>query len=487
MARRKNKQANGSGSLFKRGGVGKWIASYRDETGKRKTRTTGTTDKQTANRILAKWTADVALRKSGVIDTAAERVSLEGRRPLAEHIDDFEAHLQAKGNGPKYIAKTRRQVESMTQGMGQLADLTPARISAVINSMATAGRGIRSRNEYLIAVKGFARWAWHGGRLNSDPLASMKRLNQDSDRRRVRRPLTAAELAYLLRAVEAAPQWRTFEAHDRAMLYRVAAGTGFRASELRSLRVSDFDLEAPAVTVRAAYSKRRRDDRQPIRRDLADRLREYLAGKRGSDSALHVHDRTAEALRFDLRLARIAWRREAGTWAERRQRAASGFLRHTDSEGRQVDFHALRATYVTLLVKSGATVKQAQTLARHSDPKLTLNTYTTLGISDVTSALDAMPSLEQQQQVDAVAMATGTDDSNAVAARSAYNSNGNAKHSNRVQSLAANVENKPQPWQLRISDKTKEKRNDMQGNADRCANGGGRIRTRDRAIMSRLL
>jgi integrase len=44
---------------------------------------------------------------------------------------------------------------------------------------------------------------------------------------------------------------------DRAMLYRVAVGTGFRANELRSLTPESFDLDAnpPKVTVEAAYSK----------------------------------------------------------------------------------------------------------------------------------------------------------------------------------------------------------------------------------------
>ena len=61
----------------------------------------------------------------------------------------------------------------------------------------------------------------------------------------------------------------------------MAAGTGFRANELRSLTPESFDLDAdpPTVTVQAAYSKRRRDDVQPIRPDLADALRPWLASK----------------------------------------------------------------------------------------------------------------------------------------------------------------------------------------------------------------
>lgn len=44
------------------------------------------------------------------------------------------------------------------------------------------------------------------------------------------------------------------------------------------------------------------------------------------------------------------------------------------SEG-TVDFHALRTTYVTLLDMNGASAKEAQDLARHSTPVITLNSY----------------------------------------------------------------------------------------------------------------
>ncbi len=79
--------------------------------------------------------------------------------------------------------------------------------------------------------------------------------------------------------------------------------------------------------------------------------------------------------------------------SERRERLASDFLVVVDSAGRVADFHALRASYITLLVMSGISVKTAQELARHSDPKLTMNVYTRLGVHDLASALNALPDL----------------------------------------------------------------------------------------------
>ncbi|MFM9996365.1 MAG: tyrosine-type recombinase/integrase [Phycisphaerales bacterium] len=49
--------------------------------------------------------------------------------------------------------------------------------------------------------------------------------------------------------------------------------------------------------------------------------------------------------------------------------------------------HSFRHGYVTALVRSGVPVKAAQRLARHSDPRLTLNVYAHFTIADDRAAL----------------------------------------------------------------------------------------------------
>ena len=46
----------------------------------------------------------------------------------------------------------------------------------------------------------------------------------------------------------------------------------------------------------------------------------------------------------------------------------------TTLEGK-IDFHSLRVTYTSFVIEAGATVKEAQSLARHSTPYLTMNVY----------------------------------------------------------------------------------------------------------------
>jgi hypothetical protein len=52
---------------------------------------------------------------------------------------------------------------------------------------------------------------------------------------------------------------------------------------------------------------------------------------------------------------------------------AAGIPKH--APGGKVDFHAARVAYITLVLESGVSVKEAQVLARHSTPEMTMNVY----------------------------------------------------------------------------------------------------------------
>jgi integrase len=224
-------------------------------------------------------------------------------------------------------------------------------------------------------------------RLLEDPLASLSGFNEKTDRRHVRRVMTREELAYLLPVVEGfTTANHNLPGADRAMLYRLAFGTGFRASELRSLTSASFDLDTdpPTVTVGASYSKRRREDAQPIRRDLAELLRPWLTGRpRNQRLFERLPGNTARMLRTDLAAARIRWIEEAETPAEQSTRKVSDFLAYVDGDGRVCDFHATRHTYISGIVSGGASVKVAQELARHSTGMLTVDRYAHTRLHDL--------------------------------------------------------------------------------------------------------
>lgn len=102
-------------------------------------------------------------------------------------------------------------------------------------------------------------------------------------------------------------------------------------------------------------------------------------------------------LRFDLATARKAWIEEAGDdQDEGKVREASSFLAYRDRNGRVADFHALRHTFITRLVKAGVKPKEAQTLARHSTITLTMDRYAHSGLNDIAAAVESLPSLNRK-------------------------------------------------------------------------------------------
>jgi hypothetical protein len=205
---------------------------------------------------------------------------------------------------------------------------------------------------------------------------------------------------------------------DRAMLYRLAVGSGLRANELRSLTRASFALDGcePTVVVAAAYSKHRRQDVQPIRLDLAAMLAEYLAGKMPNAPAFNMPMawRVVEMFRADLADARTAWlqsRRMPASPRQTHQDALEGeegtFLAYIDAGGRYADFHALRHTFISALASGGVHPKTAQTLARHSTITLTMDRYSHTYRGEAAAALSVLPDLSAP--IREAATATGTD------------------------------------------------------------------------------
>lgn len=76
-------------SVFKRNGKGSWRIQWYDHIGKRREKSSRTTDKRVAERIAAKLEGDKMLRAEGVIDARKDQFSIEDRKPLVDHIEDY--------------------------------------------------------------------------------------------------------------------------------------------------------------------------------------------------------------------------------------------------------------------------------------------------------------------------------------------------------------------------------------------------------------
>jgi integrase len=422
----------------------KWYGRYTDGNGK-PCRVLLSESKETARRMLAKLAGDAQLAGVGIVDPfAAHRGRplgehlgeyaryLAGKGDTSEHVGRARARIRAVLDGCRFRVTDDLQASPVLDFLDRLqecgrerAELPAAKewyakaeMVAVlgIHSASVArmlhcaglegkgngkarryhrevvqtlqdrlgkGAGVTTRNHYLTAVKGFTRWLARDRRIPADPLSHLARQNADVDVRRPRRALPEDLFAGFIEATAAGKPFRGLAGADRLVMYTLAAHTGFRAGELASLSTASFDLDAgqPAVTVEAAYSKRRRRDVQPLRPDVAGMMRPYLAGRPKKEPVWPGtwHKRAAEMIRADLAAAGIPYR---------------------DDDGRYFDFHAMRGQFISMLAARGVHPKVAQALARHSTITLTMDYYTHLDVLDVAGALDKLPGVPGAQGAD---------------------------------------------------------------------------------------
>ncbi len=379
----------------------KWWGRYRDENGDER-RVPLATDRAAAQTMLAGLVKKAERMAAGLEDPFDKHQ----RRPLKDHLDDFIKYLENKATTDSHIKKTKQRALAIIEAckFERINQISPSRVQEYLAQLRANDRSTATSNHYLRAIKMFTRWLVRDCRTNEDRLAHMSRLNEDTDRRRVRRPLSMEEFARLIEAAEVGPSIQCIPGPDRAILYIVGAYTGYRRGEIGSVTTRSFDFESdpPIVTVQAGYSKRRRVDVLPLRRDFAERIQAWLASKPDVSPTEPLFDiadrRTSKMIRKDLEAARTAWIKEGGDdEQERKRREKSSFLAYVDDQGHYADFHALRKTFITNLTRTGAAPKTAQLLARHSDINLTMNTYTMLGVLDQVAAVEALPAVPESK------------------------------------------------------------------------------------------
>jgi len=351
-------------TLRKRGGF--WHYRYVDENGKQRERK-GCPDRRETERLAAAAEAQVARIKGGLIDPKDVRFRDQERRPIKEHLDDFKASLLAKGNTSKHASVTRNRADRVLAlaKVKRLSEIALSTTQEALGEIRAKGSNQETINHHVRAVKAFSRWLWKDKRVREHPLAHLSTASSEADRRRVRRALTVDEARRLIQATENGGVVKGLSGPDRAMIYRIALATGFRASEIASFKGHSFHLDGsePTITVRAAYTKNGKLATQPIPKELAALLRGWQPPK--------LTDRTAEMLRHDLDAAGIPDETHEGV----------------------MDFHALRTSFISHVVSSGASVKTAQTLARHSTPSLTIGLYARTTSAETAKAVEDVAKL----------------------------------------------------------------------------------------------
>ncbi len=325
----------------------RWRFQYTDFLGRRRTGS-GTTNRAETEKLATSVQAEQdAIRKGW---RPAPKVS-DTPRPFAEVVAEYLAWGAAQGGrggrpwGATHDRMRKTHLAWWTEHLDVefLSDLVGSlgKVERALRDLEAEGRSGKTVQNYAEAIGALCDWAVERQYLDSDPLGRLKSFDcTPQDRRRA---MTPEEIQKLLAAC--APQ--------RRLCYEVAFTTGLRARELASLRVRHLDVERRGLVLDAAWTKARRGGFQPVPSWLVDRLAAASTDKAPDDALLYVPTHPARDLADDLAAAGIA------------KRTADGKL----------DFHACRVAYVTFVIEAGATASEAQTLARHATPALTMNVY----------------------------------------------------------------------------------------------------------------
>ncbi len=352
---------------------------------------------------LARWFGGLPTKMQETLAGwgVVEGKAVVGRKSLDKHLEDFAAALVNRGNTVKHASMVTSRATTLFNGCGFKTwnDINADGVERHLAKLRTGDEKLsrQTTNFYLQAAKQFAKWMVAEGRATHSPIDHLKALNVAVDRRHDRRALSVDEIRRLLAATAAGPERYKMPADERSLLYRLAVESGLRSNELRSLTRSSFRFgrKMATVTVEAGSSKRRRRDELPLRPDTAALLQAHLASKHPGAVAFAMprNEVIAKMLRADLAAARDEWLDEAQNAEERAERERSTYLAAGDELGRVVDFHGLRHSFITALARSGVHPKVMQTLARHSDPKLTLGRYSHTELDEQHDAIGMLPSL----------------------------------------------------------------------------------------------
>jgi integrase len=243
--------------------------------------------------------------------------------------------------------------------------LDGSKIDAFLLVMAKDGKSPRTRNSYRQAMLALCSWLVKKGKLSASSLEGVSRAETRQVRKR--RALSVGELRRL-------PEAASTRNRARALLYRLAIYTGLRKKELKALLVRMLHLDETPYHLRLSgeFTKNKQEAILPIPDGLAEALREHCRNKVPSSTVIRVASRLNVRFRKDLKVARIAYKDEAGAYA---------------------DFHSLRKCTATLLALGGVHPKIAQQFLRHSSIELTMGVYTDARLMPLADAVKALPIL----------------------------------------------------------------------------------------------
>ena len=185
---------------------------------------------------------------------------------IKEHLAAYLEHLRHAGKTLDHVAKVERCVTALftDRKATRLSDLTLDAVESHLQRLKESGMSAATLNTRRAFAVAFGYWCVKTGRLASNPLHGLVKLDEQQDRRRVRRALTDDELSKLLTVAKE---------HGRQAWYTLAALAGLRRGDLLGIEWRDIGLDKATLTIRATVGKARREDVVPLHPQAVTALR----------------------------------------------------------------------------------------------------------------------------------------------------------------------------------------------------------------------
>ena len=346
---------------------GKWVADYRDPSGKRHWETFET--RKEAEAAIA--TSTVAIRsgryvqpndKRTVIDAHAswrtlcvEGTDNKGGKPLRATTAAFYSTVWRVHLAPRWGALKLRQVDAEAIAKWKQEKLT-------------AGVGARTMICALHVLGAVFKHARRFGWTTANPLEHVHRPRHDYQVT----AFTPAQIATLLEVADA----------ETGLLVRTLASTGLRFGELAGLRWSAVDLERGVIQVREQFTHGAWSELKTANARRSIPLPSALLGQLKTRYSALNHGSIVLRPLDDDRLVFASpegGELDANNWRTRHWlpllKATAPDAKHPKRVAVSGTPHMLRHSYATALIQSGENAKTVQTLMGHHSVAFTMDQY----------------------------------------------------------------------------------------------------------------
>jgi integrase len=327
----------------------------------------GVSDKQVAQQKLNKLVQELEHESAGLIPAKAEREAAQSS--LLDLVSEYVNELTVLGRSADHLRHVNTRLRRLVRECRwtRLADVTPASFQSWRKEQTT--KAPKTLNEYLATLSAFWTWLRKQSRVMVNPFELVERTDTRGKERIQRRALSDAQAIQLLQV-----------AGKNQLAYMLPLYAGLRRNEAKMLHWSDLVLGESGGLLRlhAAVNKSRKEQSLPLHHAKA--LQQQKPANCKADDLVLVNGvPKMKEFRQDLK------------------KAAIPFL---DERGHRMDYHALRTTFITRLSTMKVHPRLAMELARHSDMRLTMKTYTDAGQLPLREVMDTLPSFGGDSRID---------------------------------------------------------------------------------------